>query len=107
MREERHGKLVRHDRVELAINRIGFHYPVQPGLHVSDRGEVDGDHRSLVRRSRHSPDLVEMSRLKEVGAVSRIGHLNALTGVLSERSEHLRERLGLNRVLKKFRLLDR
>ena len=68
----------------------------------SNRGEVDSNHRSLIRRSRQPPDLVEMSRLKEVGAMSRISHLDALTDVLSERPKHLRERLGLDRVLPDF-----
>ena len=107
MREERYGKVTCHDAVELAINCGGAHYPIQLGLHVSNRGEVDSDCRGCVRRPRQSPDLVEMSRLEEVGAVSRIGHLDELTAVLGELPEHLRERLGLDRVLKEFRLLDR
>ena len=34
MREEGHGKVIRHDAVELAINCIGTQYPVQLGLYV-------------------------------------------------------------------------
>lgn len=65
MREECHSKLIRHDTVELAINCIDAQYPAQFGFHVSNRSQMDSDHRSFVRRSRQPPDLVEMSRLKE------------------------------------------
>ena len=49
MREERYGKLIHHDTVELSIHCIRVLYPVQPGLYVGDRSEVDINHRSFVR----------------------------------------------------------
>src|SRR3989338_9082878 len=107
MRKERHSKLIRHDAVKLTVNRVSVHYPIQLGLNLRNRGKVDSDHRSLVRRPRQSPDLLEMSRLKEVGAMSRIHYLNALASILGKRTEHLCKRLSLNRVLKKFGFLNR
>jgi hypothetical protein len=47
-----------------------------------------------------------MPSLKKVGAMSRIGHLNALTVVFGERPQYLCESLRLDRVLKEFRFLD-
>src|SRR5690606_32180250 len=68
---------------------------------------MDRYNRRVVCRSCESPDLVEVLGFKEVGAMCCVGYLYALVRILSERSENFREGLGLNRVLEKFRLLNR
>lgn len=107
IREERYRKLVSHVVVEPAIDHITIYCSIQPGLHILNRGKVDRHHRDFVSGSRQPSDLMEMSSLQEVGAMRRIGHLDALASVFGERPEHLRKSLRLDRVLEKFWLLDR
>src|SRR5450830_313794 len=84
MGEECHGKLIRHYIIKLTINYIGTHYTVQFALHIGNSGEVNSNHRSLIRRSCKPTNLIEMPSFKKIGAVRCISHLDALAFVFSK-----------------------